>query len=155
MIRSLAIVLISFVAMEFVSYLAHRFVYHKLLWVLHKSHHTPRNGPFEWNDVFPLFFASVSIVALWYAVESPTRGDLLALAIGVSLYGMVYFFIHDVYIHRRGPGVVFRNSYFQRIKKAHMVHHATGGEPYGLLLLPVKDVLGGKFEPEGEQEVRQ
>jgi beta-carotene 3-hydroxylase len=139
MVRSMLIILAAFCAMEFVSYLAHRFVYHKLLWVFHKSHHTPRTGPFEWNDVFPLFFASVSILVIWYAVGDPLRGDLLALAVGVTLYGMVYFFIHDIYVHRRIPGVVFRNSYLRRVKKAHMVHHTYGGEPYGLLLFPVKD----------------
>ena len=65
MIRFVVIMLSAFVAMEFVSYLAHRYVYHKLLWVLHKSHHVPRKGLFEWNDVFPTFFASIAIV-LWH-----------------------------------------------------------------------------------------
>ena len=140
MVRSFLIVFTAFIAMEFVSYLAHRFVYHKLLWVFHKSHHTPRTGPFERNDVFPLFFASVSIAVIWYAIGDPLRGDLLALAVGVTLYGMVYFFVHDIYVHRRIPGVVFRNTYLRRVKKAHMVHHTYGGEPYGLLLFPVKGV---------------
>lgn len=141
MIRPILIFLIAFVAMEFVAYLAHRYVYHGLLWIFHKSHHTPRKGLFEWNDVFPLFFASVAIVTIWYAVETPIRVDLLAGALGVTLYGIVYSFVHDIYVHRRIPGVVFRSAYLQRVKKAHMVHHATGGEPYGLLFFHLKAAI--------------
>jgi beta-carotene 3-hydroxylase len=140
MLRFTVFFVAAFITMEFVSYLAHRFVYHKLLWVFHESHHTPRKGAFEWNDVFPLFFASISIVVIWYAVGDPSRSDILALALGVTLYGMVYFFLHDIYVHRRIPGVVFRNPYMRRLKKAHMVHHAFGGEPYRLLLFHAKDV---------------
>jgi beta-carotene 3-hydroxylase len=139
MIRIAIIFGIAFVAMEGVSYLAHRYVYHKLLWRFHKSHHTPRTGPFEKNDVFPLFFAAVSIVIIWIAMGDPLRGDLLALALGVTLYGLIYFFLHDIYVHRRVPGVVFRYSYLRRLKKAHMVHHTYGKEPYGLLFFPFQE----------------
>ncbi len=134
MIRFVFIMLAAFVAMEFFSYLVHRFVYHTLLWVLHKSHHTPRKGVFEWNDVFPMVFASISIYVMWYAVGDSTRGDLLALILGVTMYGMIYLVIHDLYVHRRMKSLTFRIHYLQQVKKAHMVHHLTGGEPYGLLL---------------------
>jgi beta-carotene 3-hydroxylase len=134
MIRFAVIVIGAFVAMEFVSYLAHRFVYHKFLWILHKSHHTPRMGLFEWNDLFPVFFASISIVLMWYAVGDPSRSDVLALTLGVTMYGIVYLIIHDLYVHRRMKSLTFRVPYLQQVKKAHMVHHQTGGEPYGLLL---------------------
>jgi beta-carotene 3-hydroxylase len=144
MIRSIFIVLGAFVAMEGVSYLAHRYVYHKLLWIFHKSHHTPRMGLFEWNDVFPVFFASVAIAIFWYTMNTPGQGDLFALALGVTLYGMIYFFLHDIYVHGRLPGVVFRSNYLQRMKKAHMIHHAYGAEPYGLLLFPLKSMPAPK-----------
>jgi beta-carotene 3-hydroxylase len=140
MIRPIGIFVVAFVVMELVAYLAHRYVYHGLLWMFHKSHHTPREGVFEWNDIFPIFFASVSIVVFWYAVGPPAHIDIIAAALGVTVYGLVYSFFHDIYIHRRLPGVVFRNSYLQRMKKAHMVHHATGGEPYGLLFFRAKDL---------------
>jgi beta-carotene 3-hydroxylase len=139
MISSIVIGLFAFAVMEFVAYAAHRWVYHGLLWVFHKSHHEPRTGPFEWNDVFPLFFASVSIVVFWFAARPPVQTDILAAAMGVTLYGLVYSFFHDIYIHRRLPGAKFRGSYLQRMKKAHMVHHATGGEPYGLLYFGAKE----------------
>jgi beta-carotene 3-hydroxylase len=144
MLRFAIIVLMAFVTMEFFSYLVHRFVYHKLLWIFHKSHHTPRKGAFEWNDIFPLVFASTSISVMSYAVADPGRSDLLALAIGIALYGMVYFVIHDMYVHRRVKNLTFRVPYLQRVKKAHMVHHTYGAEPYGLLLFPLPKELRNK-----------
>lgn len=134
MVRFISIVLISFVAMEFVSYLLHRYVYHKLLWIFHKSHHRPPTGTFEGNDVFPLFIAGSTILLMWYAVQSPDRSDLLAMSIGMTLFGAVYFIIHDLYVHRRMPSLTFKIPYLMKVKKAHMVHHAFGGEPYGLLV---------------------
>ena len=44
--RFVLIMLATFAVMEGVSYVAHRFVYHGFLWILHKSHHTPRKGFF-------------------------------------------------------------------------------------------------------------
>jgi len=140
MIRFAVILILSFGAMEFVSYLAHRFIYHKVLWVLHKSHHSPRTGPFELNDLFPVFFAAAGMSMMVSALADPGGWDLLAMSIGVTLYGGVYFFIHDLYIHRRIRRFSLKIPFLLRIKKAHAIHHAFGGEPYGLLLFsnPVK-----------------
>ena len=132
--RFILIMVAAFVAMEFVSYLAHRYVYHGFLWVLHRSHHTPRKGLFELNDLFPLFFSLVSIALMWYAVGDPGHSDILALTLGVTMYGVIYSTIHDLYVHRRVDLPPIRIRYLQQVKKAHMVHHMTGGEPYGLLL---------------------
>jgi beta-carotene 3-hydroxylase len=129
MIRFALIVLIAFILMEFVSYLAHRYVYHKLLWVFHRSHHSPRTGPFELNDVFPLFFASISIILMFSALSDPAGSDLLALSIGITLYGLTYFFVHDLYVHRRVKRLRLRIPFLLQIKKAHAIHHR-----YGLLL---------------------
>ena len=139
MIRFAAIVLGSFVVMEFVAYLAHRYVYHKLLWVFHKSHHSPRTGPFEANDVFPVFFATVAVAIMLAALTEPVSADLLAVSIGVSMYGMVYFFIHDLYVHRRMKKLRLRIPFLIEVKKAHALHHRYGGEPYGLLLYTRRD----------------
>lgn len=132
--RFILITLAAFVVMEGVSYVAHRYVYHGLLWVLHKSHHTPRKGFFELNDFFPLFFSLVAIGLMWYSFGYPERADILAATIGVTMYGIVYSTIHDLYVHRRMNLPSPRIPYLQQVKKAHMVHHMTGGEPYGLLV---------------------
>lgn len=139
MIRFAIILIVSFGVMEFVSYLAHRFVYHKFLWVLHKSHHSPRNGPFELNDLFPVFFAAASMFLMAKGLADPEAADLLAMSIGITAYGGVYFFIHDLYVHRRIKRLSLRLPFLLTIKKAHAIHHRNGGEPYGLLLFANPD----------------
>lgn len=124
----------SFVLMEFFAYLVHRFVYHGALWFIHKSHHAPRSGAFEWNDLFPLAFSAASIALMVYALSGTVGPDVLAATIGIISYGTTYFVIHDLYAHRRMKSLTFGLPYLRRLKKAHMVHHSLGGEPYGLLV---------------------
>ncbi len=133
MVRQVIIAGLVFLAMEFVSYLAHRFIYHRLLWVFHKSHHSRRDGVFELNDIFPVAFAAVAILLFLQGLSSPAGADLVAVAVGMTAYGAVYFFIHDLYIHRRARWLRVRIPFLATIKKAHAVHHRDGGEPYGLL----------------------
>ncbi len=132
--RFVAIVVVSFAGMEFFSYLVHRFVYHKLMWILHKSHHTRREGMFELNDLFPLTFATVTVFLMVKGSAEGSGSDLLAASIGIALYGMVYFTIHDLYVHRRAKFVSLKIPWLIRVKKAHALHHRYGGEPYGLLM---------------------
>ena len=43
-------------------------------------------------------------------------------------YGLVYFLIHDVLVHRRlEHGFVPRSGYLRRVYQAHRLHHATHG----------------------------
>jgi beta-carotene 3-hydroxylase len=125
--------ILAFAAMEFVSYLAHRYVYHGIGWVFHKSHHSRREGAFELNDIFPMIFATISIALILWGLEADLPA-IVAAAIGVSAYGMVYFFVHDLYIHRRAKWLPLRIPFLLEVKKAHAIHHKYGGEPYGLLL---------------------
>jgi beta-carotene 3-hydroxylase len=134
----------SFAAMELVSYLMHRYVYHGFLWVLHRSHHTPRLGSFELNDLFPLFFSAVG-AGLFMTGFHLANGALVAVAAGVSAYGALYFIIHDLYIHRRGAFFQQNLPLLRRIRAAHEVHHRFGGEPYGLLFFGTARKVLRKF----------
>jgi len=130
-----ALILIgSFVAMEFFSYLVHRFVYHGTLWFIHRSHHTPRTGLFELNDLFPLVLSAASIYLMLHGLARPDGADIVAASIGISAYGLIYLTIHDLYVHRRMRSLSFAIPYLRKVKKAHMVHHAFGAEPFGLLV---------------------
>ena len=129
----MTVVLLSFVAMEAVSYLAHRFVMHGPGMGLHRSHHRRSESRFEANDLFPVSFAAVTILAMTAGVTLPSLDVLFDVGIGVTLYGAAYAFVHDVYIHRRLGSWVPRLAVLEWLKSSHEIHHLFGGEPYGML----------------------
>ncbi|CAA9259053.1 MAG: hypothetical protein AVDCRST_MAG50-2899 [uncultured Acidimicrobiales bacterium] len=129
----LLVALAAFVAMEPMSYLAHRFVMHGPGMGLHRSHHSRLTTRFERNDLYPVLFAGITILAMAAGTMSPTLRVLLPVGAGVTLYGAAYGFVHDVYIHAR-LGRLPRMAALEWLKDAHEIHHRFGGEPYGMLL---------------------
>ena len=122
----------AFVAMEGVSYSAHRWLMHGPGMVWHRSHHAPPTGRVERNDLFPLCFAAVGVGL--FALGAGPLPVLWGPAIGVTAYGAAYAFVHDVVIHRRLPFPALRWRYLAWVRDAHRQHHLGGGEPYGMLL---------------------
>lgn len=137
------IVLGTFLGMEAVAWLTHKYVMHGLLWVLHEDHH--KKNPtsfFEKNDYFFLIFAIPGIICLALGSFTPLSW-LLYIGIGITIYGFAYFMVHDIFIHQRFK--LFRNSdnfYFRAIRRAHKMHHKhlgkEDGECFGMLLVPMK-----------------
>lgn len=128
--------------MEAVTWCTHRFVMHGFLWYLHEDHHQPTSGFFEKNDAFFLIFAVPSSLLIIYG--SIANFDFrFYVGLGIAAYGLAYFLIHDVLIHRRFPWFNRTdNFYFRAIRKAHKVHHkhleAKDGECFGMLWVPLK-----------------
>lgn len=131
--------------MEFVAWFAHKFVMHGFLWNWHEDHHKPHykgGNFFEKNDRFFLVFAIPS--ALFYILGSATPHLwLFFVGIGISIYGLIYFLIHDVYIHRRFKWFnQLDNRYSRAILRAHGAHHARQTkedcESFGLLVVDPK-----------------
>lgn len=131
------IALSTFLFMEWVAWFTHKYVMHGLLWSLHEDHHIPPGTTLQKNDWFALMFAVPSIVLLFVGTlyHSPVS---LAVGIGILLYGFAYFFVHDIYVHRRIK--LFQdldNTYLRAIRIAHKMHHKhTGkkpGESFGFL----------------------
>jgi beta-carotene 3-hydroxylase len=125
--------LVAALAMEPVSYAAHRWLMHGPGRRLHRSHHAARVGRWEANDTFPLVFASVTVLAMAAGVNVGSLHPVAVAAAGVSLYGVAYLAVHDGYIHGRlghwptiGP--------LEGLRRSHALHHRFGGEPYGMLL---------------------
>lgn len=56
-IAGLALFLATVVGMEAFAYAAHRWVMHGFGWFLHASHHAPRSGNWELNDLYAAIFA--------------------------------------------------------------------------------------------------
>lgn len=129
---ALALVLASFVAMEAVSYAAHRWVMHGFAMGWHRSHHAPPATRFERNDLFPVCFSAVGV--LLFAAGSLGATSLWWVGVGVTAYGAVYLFVHEIYIHHRLRVPVPHLRYLEWLREAHRAHHLTSGEPYGMLL---------------------
>ncbi len=133
-------VLLGFCGMEVVSYLVHRFIFHGVLWDLHKSHHTSTHGLFEANDIFSVFFAAVSMLMMYYGMNDPLSSALFAVGLGIAIYGLLYFIIHDLFAHKRFVPFKSDSKIMRLIRRAHQNHHQTadkpGQEPYGLFLFP-------------------
>lgn len=136
------IVLLVFISMEGATWLIHRYIMHGFLWNLHKDHHDHSNdGKLERNDLFFFIFASPAI-ALLYAGVRQEFSYLFFVGLGISLYGMAYFFVHDIFIHQRAK--VFtktKNPYLLAIRRAHKQHHKhlgkEKGECFGFLWVPM------------------
>ncbi len=133
----------TFLLMECVTWLTHKFVMHGFMWYFHEDHHQPRyQNWFERNDVFFIIFAIPSIALFYYGVQGGLN-YLFFIGLGIMLYGMAYFLVHDVLIHRRFNWFnKTNNAYLKGLRKAHKVHHKhlgkEEGECFGMLFVPFK-----------------
>lgn len=133
----------AFIFMECTAWFVHKYIMHGLLWTLHKDHHKKESkGFFEHNDFFFLIFAIPGIICLYLGMQNG-YSPLFWIGLGITIYGMAYFFVHDIFIHQRFK--IFRNSdnkYFKAIRRAHKVHHKhigkEEGECFGMLWVPMK-----------------
>lgn len=135
------ILLAGFVFMEVFSWAFHKYIMHGLLWSIHKTHHEASKGFLEWNDVFTLFFGSISTILIIFGAD--TFDYRFWLGMGIAAYGTLYFVLHDVLIHRRVKWLQrSKNWYLRGIAKAHADHHKSRfkdrGVCFGLLLVPRK-----------------
>jgi beta-carotene 3-hydroxylase len=143
-VRTVAIVVASFLVMEPVTALTHRFVMHGVGRRLHRSHHRRDSTGWEANDLYPVMFAAVVLVGLAIGFNVDGWSVLVPIGVGVTLYGLAYALVHDVYIHRRLGRFGGRTlPGFERLAAAHRVHHDRNGAPYGMLI----PVVPGRRRP--------
>ena len=138
---NLLILLGAFFAMEGVAWFTHKYIMHGLLWSLHKDHHKKESsGFFEHNDFFFLIFAIPGMAAIYFGMQGGYN-FLFWIGLGITLYGITYFLVHDIFIHQRFKVLKKTdNTYFRAIRKAHKVHHKhlgkEEGECFGMLWVP-------------------
>ncbi|MFA9390451.1 MAG: sterol desaturase family protein [Prolixibacteraceae bacterium] len=152
------LVIFAFSFMEFVAWFSHKYIMHGFLWKWHKDHHINDhsrkegevNKHFEKNDLFFLIYATPAIVLLIVGLFMHF-GPLVAIGIGITIYGFTYFSIHDVAIHQRLPIAMFkilRGKYFVALLNAHQGHHRpknkTDFDSYGLLIFPFRYLKSAK-----------
>ena len=132
-----------FLLMECATWLTHKYVMHGFGWYLHEDHHQPGYPHvFEKNDAFFVVGAVPSII-LFYLGTWNGINYLFFIGLGILLYGMAYFLIHDVLIHRRFKWFDKTNSYYLKgLRKAHKIHHKHLGKEeskcFGMLYVPLK-----------------
>ena len=139
-ILPIAIILGTLAGMEAFSWFIHKYLFHGPLWFIHRSHHQQRSGWFEFNDIFSLLFAIISVYLMWMG-----RIDLDSkfwVGIGITVYGIIYFIFHDWFIHNRFKSFKTDNSYLLGIRRAHKIHHKSTekspAEEFGLLMASKK-----------------
>lgn len=131
-----------FFFMEFVANFTHRFMMHGFMWYWHEDHHVKSPGFFERNDIFFIIFASPSMFCTMYGYFAQIPW-LLSIGLGILAYGIAYFLVHEVLIHRRFTWLdKFDNPYFRALKIAHHHHHGNfnkeGCRNFGMLWVPLE-----------------
>ena len=124
------IVLASVIVMEFVAWASHKYIMHGWGWGWHRDHHEPHDNILEKNDLFGIVGAAIAIslffigyyysLAIWWA------------GVGVTVYGLIYTFVHDGLVHQRYFRWVPKKGYAKRLVQAHKLHHATVGKEGGV-----------------------
>lgn len=151
---NLAIVIVSYLFMEFVAWSNHKYIMHGFLWKWHKDHHRKdhqhtlpektEDKRFEKNDLFFLVYAIPAIMLMITGFLFQLF-PLVYISVGITLYGFTYFIIHDIIIHNRLRVSFLRknsNFYIRAIIKAHTAHHCPKSKKdfhnYGLLVFPFR-----------------
>ncbi|MBL0082678.1 MAG: sterol desaturase family protein [Saprospiraceae bacterium] len=146
MLLKIMIVLGAVVAMEGVAWIAHKYIMHGWGWNWHEDHHKPhfeKEGFFEKNDLFFVVFAIPSATSFIVGSLIPAYHLLIFVGLGILIYGVIYFLIHDVYIHRRFSWFKqLDNPYSRAVLRAHGAHHSKNTkqdcESFGLLFVHPK-----------------
>ncbi len=129
--------------MEGITWCTHKYVMHGFLWLLHEDHHQPRyDHIFEKNDLFFFIFAVPSALLIIFGTLNGIDFRF-PVGIGIMLYGIAYFLVHDVLIHQRFKWFKkTKNPYLVGLRKAHKIHHKKlgkeDGECFGMLFVPFK-----------------
>ena len=151
---------LTVVGMEAFAYVTHRWVMHGFGWFLHESHHRPREGNWELNDLYAVIFALPSITLILGGVQLGWWPGCTWIGAGIAAYGAIYFGFHDVIVHRRLPTRYLpKSSYMKRIVQAHRLHHAVetkhGTVSFGFLVAPRPEALKAELKRRGNAGVRE
>jgi beta-carotene 3-hydroxylase len=147
-------VLLSVIGMEIFAWAIHKYVMHGPGWGWHESHHTETEGLFETNDLYAVVFSVIAAGlfiagSLWWI-------PLWFVALGLTIYGLLYGFVHDGLVHQRWPFFVkTRGRYMKRLVQAHRIHHAVhtrdGAVSFGFLWAEDVRKLKAKLKSTADQ----
>lgn len=161
-LTNIVIVVAVVASMELVARFSHKYIMHGWGWAWHRSHHVPRHGVFERNDLFAVVFAVPSILLIFLGTHY--QHPVLWVGVGMTIYGFLYFFVHDGLVHKRWPfRIAPKGRYLIRLVQAHRLHHAVhtreGCVSFGFLYAPspkklkdeLKAIHGGSFDADAAE----
>ncbi|MDZ7283730.1 sterol desaturase family protein [Sphingomonas sanguinis] len=146
--------------MEGFAYAAHRWIMHGPGWFLHESHHRPRTGNWELNDLYAAIFAVPSFVMILGGVQLGWWPGFTWIGAGIAAYGAIYFGFHDIIVHKRLPTRYLpKSDYMKRIIQAHRLHHVVetkeGTVSFGFLVAPRPEDLKAELKKRARAGVRR
>ncbi len=156
---NISIVIATVLVMEAVAYLTHRFIMHGAIgWGWHRSHHEETEGVFEMNDLYAVVFTVLSGALITFGMAGVW--PLRQIGIGLMVYGILYFIVHDGLVHQRWPfRYVPRRGYLKRLVQAHKMHHAVDGRDgcvsFGFLYAPPVTALKRRLSRTGALREKQ
>ncbi len=149
---------LAFFGMEFVAWFSHKYIMHGFLWKLHKDHHRGTSTTLQNNDWFSIIFAlpSFLFIFLGFLFENYLN---VAVGFGMTAYGCVYFFVHDIFVHQR---IKFlrdtTNPYMLALRRAHKSHHKSlekeNTESFGFIIVNKKYFTKDKTHPASKHITR-
>ncbi len=150
-VAPLLLVVVTVLVMEVAAVLSHRYIMHGFGWGWHKSHHEPHDGLLEENDLYAVVFAAGAVVLM---ILGHWLAPLFWISIGLVVYGVLYFMLHDGLVHQRWPfRHVPRRGYLKRLYQAHRLHHAVDGRDgcvsFGFLYAPPLERLREALKRQG------
>ena len=137
------IIVVTFILTEISAWINHKYVMHGFMWYFHSDHHKKdHDGPFERNDLFLLIYAVPSWLLIMFGMMNDYAWYTWA-GFGIALYGLAYFFVHEVIIHQRFKILTKSdNLYIIALRRAHKMHHKHlgkhDGESFGMLFIHPK-----------------
>lgn len=150
MIGNVLIVIASIIGMEIFALYFHKYWMHGTRgWKWHESHHIRTEGPFETNDLYGVCFSVIA--AGLFIAGSLWWMPLWYIALGFTLYGLLYGFVHDGLVHQRWPfHYAPKRGYLHRLVLAHRLHHHTttkdGAVSFGFLWAEEPEALKTKLK---------
>lgn len=139
----IGIILLFFVLTELSAWANHKYVMHGFMWYFHSDHHKKdHHSRFERNDIFFLSYAIPCWLCIMFGMMNGYAWYTWA-GFGIALYGLAYFFVHDIIIHQRFKLFTKSNNlYILALRRAHKMHHKhlgkEDGESFGMLFIHPK-----------------
>ena len=132
----LPVALATAVAMELWAAVVHGWLWHGLLWSMHRPHHRKGRG-LTMNDLLSMSHAPIAVAAIMVGCTTDGSAADVAFGVGVGMtgFGVAYTVVHDGFVHGRLPLAFLRRlPYFEWVRRSHLVHHGNNGPPYGLFV---------------------